>query len=263
MPIVRPSTSVSTDVPTVISKINMFQKLIDEEVRSHRELLADDDGQVASKSESCVVHVRVQPHGHDGVQDAHDAHEDDKHAIVVDGVQSVTHFSLIKLAFELMQAGSGRLMNMIMCVSMSGDSARIVNTVLKPNPNLLIFTDICHEMMMMERLRSRFSVTETCLIANMCSSSAEFEKACMATVQFVNMTVCLTTYEAVTEIKRMMIRPMSLGRTCYDCHVAKMVSLLILRMIGNKDPDVIGDAEEDWSEIFATPITTDAVEIEV
>ncbi|OBT59876.1 hypothetical protein VE03_10565 [Pseudogymnoascus sp. 23342-1-I1] len=30
MPIVRPSTSVSTDVPTVISKINMFQKLIDE-----------------------------------------------------------------------------------------------------------------------------------------------------------------------------------------------------------------------------------------
>lgn len=58
------------------------------------------------------------------------------------------------------------------------------------------------------------------------------------------------------------IRPMSLGRTCYDCHVAKMVSLPILRMIGNKDPDVIGDAE-DWSESFATPITTDAVEIEI
>lgn len=58
---------------------------------------------------------------------------------------------------------------------------------------------------MMERLRSRFSVSETCLIANMCSSSAEFEKACMASVQFVNMTVCLTTYEVVTEIERMMM----------------------------------------------------------
>lgn len=143
----------------------MFQKLIAEVTTSGigRETLSTDDLVIlelitmVKLSRKCdhtasfslmmtaKPHLRANPVSCMFVKMRHDAHEDDRHAIVVDGVQSMTHFGLIKLAFELVQAGSSRPMHMIMCVSMSGDSARIASTVLKPNPNLLIFTDIRHD----------------------------------------------------------------------------------------------------------------------
>ena len=55
---------------------------------------------------------------------------------------------------------------------------------------------------------------------------------------------------------------MNLGRVCYDCQIARMILIPILKVIGDENRATTEHLDEDWSESFATPVTMDVVEIE-
>ena len=56
------------------------------------------------------------------------------------------------------------------------------------------------------------------------------------------------------------IRPMKLGKRCYDCAIALMIAKSISRLIKNVPGTTISREKPDWSESFAVTITADLID---